>query len=101
MAPKELDSLVSCIQKEWEANMLKNENVAVLVDSTIRSPLRQSIYRSLKDVSVIAYSEVPDNLVIDAKRIVRLDEVITNPGTTNLNDPISDMLPDSPANQQD
>ena len=93
LAPNDLESLVTHIQKEWDTCQLRNQSVALLVDSTIRAPLRHSIYRSLKDVNVIAYSEIPDNLVIDAKRVIRFEEVISNGDPTNTN-LISDLISD-------
>ena len=38
--------------------------------------MRQTILRSLPNVSVIAYSEIPTDMLIDATDVVRYDEVI-------------------------
>lgn len=94
LSPRSLEAFVSAVQREWEANQLKDQSVAILVDSAIRLPLRNSIYRSLKDLKVVAYSEIPDNLVIDAKRVIRFDEVVSEDEPVTDSDAISDFISD-------
>ena len=94
ISPKSLEAFVTRVQEEWETNQLKDQSVALLVDSAIRSPLRKSIYRSLKDVKVVAYSEVPDNLVINAKRVIRFDEVVSDDEPVSDSEFVSDFISD-------
>ena len=38
---------------------MKNEPAAALVDSSVRLAMRQTVHRSLPQVSIIAYNEIP------------------------------------------
>ncbi|TWU02367.1 flagellar biosynthesis protein FlhA [Stieleria varia] len=77
MQPHELERLVQTLQAKWEKSRLKNETAAVLVDSSIRYPLYRTIFRSLPEISVISYSEIPPDLLINTMGIVSYDEVIS------------------------
>ncbi len=90
ISPASLERLVVKVQSIWEQARIKNESVALLVDSTIRLPLRQAIFRSLREVSVIAYSEIPSNLLIDAQNMIRFDEVV------GPDDVLPDLVPAAP-----
>ncbi len=77
LRPDELERLVENLQSKWETSRLKEEPAAVLVDSSIRYPLRKTVSRSLEELSFIAYSEIPSDLLIDSTGIVRFEEIIT------------------------
>ena len=76
LAPASLERLVTVLQTKWDATRIKGNSAAVLVDSSVRLPLRQTLIRSLSDISIIAYNEIPSGLLIDAVSLVRFDEVI-------------------------
>jgi flagellar biosynthesis protein FlhA len=76
LAPASLTRLVQRLKSVWEAASIKNEPAALLVDSTIRYALKQTIGRSLRDVTVLAHSEIPGNTSIDARMMIRFDEVV-------------------------
>jgi flagellar biosynthesis protein FlhA len=75
LQPQNLERLVQNLQTKWETSRIKDEPAAVLVDSSIRHDLRQTIYRSLPGLSVIAYSEIPNDLLIESVNIVQHNEV--------------------------
>ncbi len=75
LQPKSLEKLIHSLQTKWETTRIKEEPAAVLVDSSIRCALRQTIFRSLPDLSVIAYSEIPNGMLIESVNIVRYGEV--------------------------
>jgi len=72
---KPLENLVQKLQTEWERYALKEQNVAVLADFALRRPLRQAIQRSLPDVAVVGYTEVPVDLGISPVCFVKIEEV--------------------------
>ncbi|MEM9412503.1 MAG: FHIPEP family type III secretion protein, partial [Planctomycetota bacterium] len=76
LSPKSLEKFVAKLRTVWETAHIKNEPVALLVDSAIRQPLRNTIFRSANEISVLAYNEIPTNLVIDAKAVLKFDDVI-------------------------
>ena len=76
LSPACLERMVTTVSTAWQASKIRNEPIAVLVDSTIRNPLRLAIQRSLPSVSVIAYNEIPHSVLIDTKVVVRFEEVV-------------------------
>lgn len=73
--PDQLANLVDKFKSAWEVASMKNEPVAVLVDSTFRLAMRQTVYRSLPQVSIVAYSEIPGDLLIEPVTVVRDEEI--------------------------
>jgi flagellar biosynthesis protein FlhA len=49
--------------------------VALLVDSQIRRPIRNLLSRGLPDLSVIAFTEVPNDVLLEAVAIIKRDEI--------------------------
>ena len=85
LSPASLERLVVSLQTKWETSRIKDEPAAVLVDSSVRQPLRQTVSRSLPEISIIAYSEIPADLVIESVSLVRMSEVMDASDTeTNL-----------------
>jgi flagellar biosynthesis protein FlhA len=76
LRPDQLERLVMEIQAKWESSRLKDQIAAVLVDSSIRYPLHRTIFRSLPEVSVIAYSEIPTDLRIESVGMVRHEDIL-------------------------
>jgi flagellar biosynthesis protein FlhA len=75
LSPRQLQRLVERLRKDWEMASLKNEPIALIVDSTVRRPLRRAVYRSLPDLSIVAYSEIPTTTLINAISMVRFADV--------------------------
>ncbi|MGB7345734.1 MAG: flagellar biosynthesis protein FlhA [Pirellulaceae bacterium] len=82
LRPDELERLVQLLQAKWETSRLKNEPAAVLVDSSIRYALHRTVFRSLPELSIISYSEIPSDLLIESVGIIRHQEVV---GAENAN----------------
>lgn len=81
--PDELERLVQTLQARWESTRLKREPAAVLVDSAIRYPLHRTVHRSLQELSIISYNEIPSDLMIDVAGNVRFDDIVSDaPHTT-------------------
>ena len=71
MQPEQLAKLVDKCKQAWELSSMKSEPTAVLVDSSIRRALRQTVYRSLPQVSIIAYNEIPGEMLIEPVSVIR------------------------------
>jgi flagellar biosynthesis protein FlhA len=96
LMPQSIERLVNRLQACWEEVQLKNGKVALLVDSSIRVAVRQTIHRSLPGFSVIAYGEIPADLLIDAKAIIRFADVIDPADATEEFDILSIAKPETP-----
>ena len=93
LSPQALERLVKRLQDSWDTCQLKNESAALLVDSSIRLAVRQTIQRSLPYLSVVAYSEIPTDLLIDAKTVIQFEEVV-NPADVAGEFDIATATPD-------
>ena len=78
MSPKTLERLVEQVKSLWELSAVKNQPAALLVDTSVRFALRKSLLRSLPDLSVIAYNEIPSEMLIDSVGMVPFSEVIVD-----------------------
>ncbi len=75
MQPDQLANLVDKLKSSWELASIKNGSAAVLVDSSLRLAFRQTVYRSLPQVSIVSYSEIPHDLLIEPISVIRNDDV--------------------------
>ncbi|QDV81560.1 flagellar biosynthesis protein FlhA [Planctomycetes bacterium TBK1r] len=76
LRPDQLERLIMELQAKWEASRLKNQISTVLVDSSVRFPLHRTIFRSLPEISVVAYSEVPSDMRIESVGMIRYEDVL-------------------------
>ena len=53
----------------------EKRGVALLVDGALRRPLRDLLVRPLPDLSVLAYAEVPGDMLLEADATIRFEEV--------------------------
>ncbi len=70
-----LENLLTALSRSWEKNHLQGMEVTLLTDAELRRPLRQSIERAIPDLTVTSYPEIPSDVSIDIKEIVKMDEV--------------------------
>ena len=68
--------MIESIHKAWKDSERLQMPLALLVDQRIRRPLRRLIARTTPDIGVIAYQEVPDDLVIDSVVMLEFDDII-------------------------
>jgi flagellar biosynthesis protein FlhA len=73
--PDQLANLVDKVKSSWEIASIKNGSAAVLVDSSLRLAFRQTVHRSLPQVSIVSYSEIPHDLLIEPIAVIRHDDV--------------------------
>ncbi|GIW82451.1 MAG: flagellar biosynthesis protein FlhA [Gemmatales bacterium] len=73
--PARLEKLMVRLINEWRLASAKGQEIALLCDSTIRRSLRQTLVRSLPDLAVIAYQEVPSDMQIEPVAIIKPDEL--------------------------
>lgn len=51
------------------------KEVALLVDASLRRPVRQLLSRGVPDLAVIAYNEVPNDVLLEAAAVIKRDEI--------------------------
>ncbi len=75
ISPDALEALIVRLANVLRDAGQKGVEVALLVDSTLRRPVRQLLQRGLSDLAVIAFTEVPHELLLEAEAIIKRDEV--------------------------
>ena len=99
LRPDQLEKLIMEMQAKWEGSRLKNQISTVLVDSSIRYPLHRTVFRSLPEVSVVAYSEVPSDLRIESVGMIRYEDILGD-GDSQSIDPFVLGLAGNDENQE-
>jgi hypothetical protein len=77
-----LEKLVGALHEHWQKCSLAGAEITLLTDTNLRRPLRRTIERSVPDLSVTAYSEVPADLTVDFEHIIRLEDIFPDPDST-------------------
>jgi flagellar biosynthesis protein FlhA len=70
-----LEKLVMRLAEEWRKASAKGQDAALLVDGGLRRALRQALSRSLSDLAIIAYQEVPGDLLLTAEAIIKSEDI--------------------------
>jgi flagellar biosynthesis protein FlhA len=76
LEPNRLERLIGRLAEIWRRQVAQGQEVALLCDSSIRRALRQALYRSLPDLGVISYGEVPANMTLYPVAMLRLDDLL-------------------------
>lgn len=71
-----LTRLIEAVSKAWKDSERRQQPLALLVDQRVRRPMKRLLARTAPDVGVIAYQEIPNDLVIDAAVMLQFDEII-------------------------
>jgi flagellar biosynthesis protein FlhA len=75
ISPDALEALIVKLATTLRDAGQKGVEVALLVDSSLRRPIRQLLQRGLSDLAVIAFTEVPNDLILEAEAIIKRDEI--------------------------
>jgi flagellar biosynthesis protein FlhA len=75
ISPDALEALIVRLATILREAGQKGVEAALLVDSTLRRPIRQLLQRGLSDLTVIAFTEVPNELLLEAEAIIKRDEI--------------------------
>jgi flagellar biosynthesis protein FlhA len=70
-----MEKLVARLGDEWRKATAQGKEVALLTDNNLRRPLRQTLARSLPELAVIAYQEIPSDMILHPIALIKPDEV--------------------------
>jgi flagellar biosynthesis protein FlhA len=73
--PARLEKLIVKLANEWRKATAKGQEVALLADASLRRPLRQGVARSLPDLAVVAYQEVPGDLLLEPAALIKPEDL--------------------------
>ena len=71
-----LERLIGAIHVELGKADLDHHNVALLTDDSLRRPLRNCLERSLADLAVVSFSEIPTDLLIEQVAMLSAEQVM-------------------------
>lgn len=74
--PEQLEKLIVKLATITREATNKKQEVALLVDASLRRAIRKMLSRSLPDLAVIAYTEVPNDVMLEPAAIIRPEEVL-------------------------
>ena len=74
--PTRLEQLILKLGEESRKSGARGQDVALLTDGSLRRPLRQILARSLPDLSVIAYQEIPSDLLLQPAAMIRPEDLV-------------------------
>lgn len=77
-----LEQLIQEVGAAWTDANRHDAPLAFLVDQKLRRAMKQVLGRVAPDLGVIAYQEVPQDLLINAVRILEADEILGSEGAT-------------------
>jgi flagellar biosynthesis protein FlhA len=78
--PIRLEKLIVRLANEHRKARVSNQEVALLADASLRRPLWHAIVRALPDLSVVAYQEVPNNMLLEPVAMIRFEDItVTRP----------------------
>jgi flagellar biosynthesis protein FlhA len=73
--PEALEALIVRLARVLREAGKKGVEVALLVDSQLRRAIRQLLQRGLSDLTIIAFTEVPNELMLEAEAVIKKDEI--------------------------
>ncbi|MFO0428196.1 MAG: FHIPEP family type III secretion protein, partial [Planctomyces sp.] len=71
-----LTRLIENVGKAWKDSERRQQPLAILVDQSMRRPIRKLLARTAPELGVIAYQEVPGDVVIDSVTMLQHDEIL-------------------------
>lgn len=95
MSPGALSRLIEHVSTAWMDSERLQQPLALLVDQNMRRPLRKLLTRAAPDLGLVAYQEIPNDLVINSVALLTYDEIV-GPDSTGRAEPAGDMLTPSP-----
>jgi flagellar biosynthesis protein FlhA len=73
--PSRLEQMIVRISGEMRKANARGIDVALLCDSSLRRPLRHTMARAIADLSVIAYQEIPIDMLMEPVALIRPEDL--------------------------
>ncbi len=75
LEPLRLEKLINALANAWRKAQVAGKDAALLTDASLRRPMRNVLARSLAELSVIAYQEIPTDIGLQPVALIRPEEV--------------------------
>ncbi|HTU22139.1 MAG TPA: flagellar biosynthesis protein FlhA [Gemmataceae bacterium] len=73
--PGRLEKMIAFLLNEWRKASARGQEIALLTDTSLRRPLRHALLRGLPDLAIIAYQEVPGDLLLEPAAMLRPEDL--------------------------
>jgi len=75
LEPNRFEKLIVALANAWRKAHVSGKEVALLTDGFLRRPLRGALVRSLADLSVLAYQELPYDIGLQPVALISPDDL--------------------------
>ena len=75
LEPLRLEKLIVALANAWRKAHVTGKEVALLTDGMLRRPLRAALVRSLADLSIISYQEIPTDVGLLPNALIRPEDL--------------------------
>ena len=79
LPPKALEQFIRKTQQTLRTAALKHQPVSLVVDQSLRRPLRKLLLREIPDIAVLSYQEVPQEQRVETISVIRGEEIFESP----------------------
>jgi flagellar biosynthesis protein FlhA len=73
--PGRLEKMIVFLLNEWRKATARGQDIALLTDASLRRPLRHALLRSLPDLAIIAFQEVPSDLLLEPVAMLKPEDL--------------------------
>lgn len=73
--PGRLEKMILFLLNEWRKATARGQDIALLTDASLRRPLRHALVRGMPDLAVIAFQEVPGDLLLEPAAMIRPEDL--------------------------
>jgi flagellar biosynthesis protein FlhA len=75
LEPQRLEKLIVALANAWRKSHVAGKDVALLTDGVLRRPLRVALVRSLADLTIVSYQEIPLDLGLLPVALIRPEDL--------------------------
>jgi len=79
LPPKALEQFIRKTQQTLRTAALKHQPVSLVVDQSLRRPLRKLLLREIPDIAVLGYQEVPQEQRVETVSVIRGEDIFESP----------------------
>lgn len=73
--PGRLEKMIVFLLNEWRKATARGQEITLLTDTSLRRPLRHALMRSMPELAVIAFQEVPGDLLLEPVAMLRPEDM--------------------------
>ena len=76
VTPAALTRLLEASTAAWQDSARREMPLALLIDQQLRRPLKRLLARSARDLGIVAYQEIPNDMIIESVVTLQYDDII-------------------------